>query len=77
MSLSLSLSRASVQSASTTRILVLPVGGPVPRPVYDQYLAALRRVGSEVPTASLTYHAPSKDSQETYTAIEPFAHAAG
>jgi hypothetical protein len=63
MSLSLSLSRASVQSASTTRILVLPIGGPMPRALYEGYLADLRRVGSVIPTSSLTYHAPSKDSQ--------------
>ena len=62
MSLSASLSRCSVESASTTRILVLPVGGPMARTVWENYLSELRRLGSQVSTSNLTYHAPSKDT---------------
>src|SRR5690349_5612911 len=62
MSLSLSLSRTSVESACTTRILVLPLGPPLPRYLWERALSDLRRVGSVVPTSALTYHAPSKDT---------------
>ena len=61
MSLTSSLGRATIASASTTRILLLPMDN-IARVDYEACVTALRRLGSVIPMSALTYHAPSKDT---------------